>query len=281
MLGVSATALIFSLTELGRRGAGPSLPLWSGGFVIAGVALGVLVHRELTATDPAIDLDLLKRREFLFANVLAFLFGAGVFGMFNIVPLYSQVAYSLTATESGALVTPRAIAMVATSMLAAVLLPKTGYRRPVIVGMWGMAGIMVLLALGIRDPIIVGLRVSSFVWLSALVAVAGVAFGFMNPSLNNASIDLSPDRIPAVAGMRGMFMSLGGTIGVTIILLVATRSGTPADGIQISFFGLAAVFAAASFLILGIPEMQKRGLEGGSALSSSERAGEAPVGTVH
>lgn len=269
-LGLAATTFIFALTELGRRGVNPSPALVGGGFLLAFVAIVMLVRRELTAADPAIDVDLLRRREFLFANALALLFGAGVFGMFNVVPLYSQVGYGLTATESGALVTPRALAMVLTSMVAAALLPRTGYRRPIIAGMWGMAAIMILLSLGIRDPEIAGIRLSSFAWLTVLVALAGFAFGVMNPSLNNASLDLAPDRIPAVAGLRGMFMSLGGMVGVTLILLVAGRSQNPADGIQASFVGLAAVFALASVIAFGIPEMRKaHELKEGHALATA------------
>lgn len=257
LLGLTATAFIFALTELGRSDGGGSPAVIASAFAVSIVALIALARRELTTSEPAIDLDLLRRREFLVVNVLALLFGAGVFGMFNVIPLYSQVGYGLTATESGALVTPRAIAMVGASMLAAMLLPRTGYRKPVIGGTLAMAGLMVLLSLGIRDPEIAGVQLSSFAWLSVLVGLAGLAFGSMNPSLNNASIDLAPDRIPAIAGLRGMFMSLGGVIGVTLIFLSATRAGTPADGIQASFWGLAIVFMAASGLAFGIPEMRR------------------------
>ena len=46
-------------------------------------------------------------------------------------------------------------------------------------------------------------------------------------------------------------------VGVTLILLVATRAETPADGIQTSFWGLAALFAVASTLIFGVPELNR------------------------
>lgn len=280
LLGLTATAFIFALTELGRSDGAGSPAVIASAFAVSIVALIALARRELNTPDPAIDLDLLRRREFLVVNVLALLFGAGVFGMFNVIPLYSQVAYGLTATESGALVTPRAIAMVGASMLAAMLLPRTGYRKPVIVGTLAMAGLMVLLSLGIRDPDIAGVQLSSFAWLSVLVGLAGLAFGSMNPSLNNASIDLAPDRIPAIAGLRGMFMSLGGVIGVTLIFLAATRAGTPADGIQGSFWGLAIVFVAASGLAFGIPEMRRsrlaKALEPAAAPVPGETAASAP-----
>lgn len=257
MLGVGATALIFALTEFGRQDADPDPLLIALGVILSVVAITLLLRREARAEDPPIDLDLLRKREFMFANILALLFGAGVFGMFNIIPLYAQVGYGLTPTEAGALVTPRAIAMVSVSAVAAMLLPISGYRRPLIVGMASMAVVMFLLSLGLEDPTILGVGMSSFVWLTIIVAAAGIAFGSMNPSLNNASLDLAPDRIPQVAGLRGMFMSLGGSIGVTVILVVAERASTPAAGLQASFIGLSVMFLCTIALVFGIPDMQR------------------------
>ena len=155
--------------------------------------------------------------------------------MFSMIPLYAQSGYGMTATETGALVTPRSIAMVSVSMLAALLLPYTGYRKPIIIRMLGTAAALFVISLGIEEPSIAGVQILNFVWLAFIVCCTGIAFGMLNPSLNNAALDLAPDRIPAIVGLRAMFMSLGGTVGISIILLVVSRSGSTAAGLETAF----------------------------------------------
>ena len=260
LLAVGITTLVFGLTELGRRDGDADLSLVLASFLASGVAVGLLIRHARRVADPVIEVDLLRRREFLYANTLAFFYGAGIFGIFSVIPLYVATEYGMTASESGALLTPRAIAMVAGSALAALALPITGYRKPMIVGLFGMSIALVALSRGLHDPTIATIGFSSFVWLTVVLMFAGFSFGITNPSLSNASLDLAPDRIPSVAGLRGMFMSLGGTIGIAIIVLVTSRASSTAEGIELSFMGLAVMLAAITLLVFGIPEMvRKRG----------------------
>ena len=258
MLAISTTALIYALTEMGRRDADPAWIVVAIGLAMAFVGFPMLVRREARIPHPAIDMTLLRRREFMFVNTLAFFFGAGIFGMFSMIPLYAQSGYGMTATETGALVTPRSIAMVSVSMLAALLLPYTGYRKPIIIGMLGTAAALFVISLGIEEPSIAGVQISNFVWLAFIVCCTGIAFGMLNPSLNNAALDLAPDRIPAIVGLRAMFMSLGGTVGVSLILLVVSRSGSTAAGLETAFTGMAIMLVGSAALVFGIPEMVRR-----------------------
>ena len=259
MLTVSATALIFALTEMGRRDADPAWLLVALGFVTALVGFPMLVRREIRIPHPAVDIAFLRRREFLFVNTFTFFFGGGIFGMFSLMPLYAQSAYGMSATETGALVTPRGIAMVTVSMLASLVLPHTGYRKPMVTGLLLIGTSLFVIALGIREPSIAGVEISNFFWLTILVCCTGIAFAMMLPSLNNAALDLEPDRIPAITGLRAMFMSLGGTIGVSIILLVTSRSSSVTAGLETAFIGMAIMFVACIAFVPGIPEMDRRG----------------------
>jgi hypothetical protein len=87
-----------------------------------------------------------------------------------------------------------------------------------------------------------------------VVGSAGAFFGFANPSMNNASLDLAPERIAAIVGLRGMFMSLGGTLGISLMVMIASRAETLAGGIEIGFAVLAAVLLVGALFVLGIPE---------------------------
>lgn len=282
LLTVAITALVLGLTELGQRDA--NFPMVLGSFIASGVAVGLLIQHARRVADPIIEVDLLRRREFLYVNTLAFFYGAAIFGIFSVVPLYMAVEYGMTASESGALLTPRAMAMVAGSALAAFALPITGYRKPMIVGLLGMSIALVTLSRGIHDPTIATIGFSSFVWLTAVLIFAGFSFGITNPALSNASLDLAPDRIPSIAGLRGMFMSLGGTIGIAIIALVTSRASSTAEGIELSFIGLAVMLAAITLLVFGIPEKVRKRVDApelvGSPQTSEAQSGDTASGVT-
>lgn len=259
LLALAVTTLVFGMTELGQRERSPSVLLVVGSVALSVALLSLFVRHESRAREPIIDLALLRGREFAFTNVLNFFYGMVVFGLFSFIPLYAESVYEMTPSESGALLTPRALGMIGASMLASMLLPRTGYRRPIFVGLWIMAAVQIVMSLGLRDPGIGGFHPGEFVYLGALVAVTGIAFGTAGPAANNAAIELAPHRIAAITGLRGMFRSIGGTIGTSVIVLVTARAETEAEGLEQAFVGLGVMALLTSFLVLGIPDAVGRG----------------------
>ncbi len=266
LLTLGVSALIYALTELGQRDADPSMLIVAVALLTA-VAGGLLfIRQESRTADPVVDLALLRRREFAFVNTLNFFYGMSVFGMFAFIPLYAQSEYGMTSSETGALLTPRAMAMIGASTLAALTLPRTGYRKPIIGGMLIMAGAFIAMSLGIDRPNIAGVELSNFVYLAVIVMFTGVGFGISGPAANNAAIELAPDRVAAVTGLRGMFRSLGGAIGTAIIVLITSRADSTAAGLEVAFTGLAVVTVLTSLLVFGISD------EVGGAVAVSEPA---------
>ncbi len=254
LLALSVGTLIYALTELGRRNGDPSYALVSAGAVIAVAALWVFLRHEGRTRAPLLDLRLVRQREFAFVNALNFFYGASIFGLFSFIPLYAQTEYGMSASESGALLTPRALGMIGTSVLAAWLLPRTGYRRPIMMGLLGMSGIYAVMSLGLHTPAVLGLHFSDFAFLTLLVALTGIGFGMAGPAANNAAIELAPDRIAVITGLRGMFRMLGGSIATALIVLVMSRSDTPEAGLELAFAGLAVSTALTTLLVLGVPD---------------------------
>jgi hypothetical protein len=82
---------------------------------------------------------MLRQQEFAFINALNFLHGMCIVGMMGFVPLDSQESYGFTATQACLLLTPRALAMVGTSVLAGMLLHRTGFRSLIRFGMLVLA----------------------------------------------------------------------------------------------------------------------------------------------
>lgn len=255
LIALTVVALVYALTELGQRAATPNYSLVLAAGITFVLSFSALVLHERRTPVPVVDLDLLHRRAFLSANALSFFFGMAWGSVVSLLPLYAQEAYQLTASKSGALLGPRSVAMVLTSSLAAFLLPRTGFRKPLLVGLLGTAATLALLAQGIHSPSFAGIHIASFWWLMIVIATAGVFFGCSNPSMNSAVLDLAPDRIAAVAGLRGMFQNIGSVLGVAGAVLVASRAGTTAGGLEMAFTFFAVLMAASTIFILGIPEM--------------------------
>jgi EmrB/QacA subfamily drug resistance transporter len=254
VFSLAVLSLVYGLTELGKRDVSPSMTVVVASFAIAVVSMVVFLKQETRASSPLIDLMLLRRREFAFMNALNFFYGAGIFGLFSFVPLYAQQAYGMSHTASGALLSPRAAAMTAASAGISMVLPRTGYRKPILFGLALMVITLVVLSRGYHDVSVGGVQLSNFVYLSVLVGVTGVAFGISGPAANNAAIELAPDKIAAITGLRGMFRTLGGTLGTAVVVLIASRAPSEVEGLQVAFMGLAIVNLVTMTLVFGTPD---------------------------
>ncbi|MSQ29172.1 MAG: hypothetical protein EXR68_01615 [Dehalococcoidia bacterium] len=126
----------------------PNLPLVVDCFLAAALVTVAFVGFEARAVFPVVDVALLKRRAVAYMMALNFCYGFGMFPALTFLPLYGQLKYGFSIAESGALLTPRAIASVVVSPLAAFLLLRTGYRKPVSFGLASTGTALFLLSLG-------------------------------------------------------------------------------------------------------------------------------------
>ncbi|RJQ07811.1 MAG: MFS transporter [Dehalococcoidia bacterium] len=255
LLALAVASLIFTLTELGRGDPGPDMRLVGGSLGLSIAFWGLFALQERRVPTPALDLALLARKDILASNVTAFIVGMAWIGVFSLVPLYLQEVYDMSASATGALMAPRAAAMVGFSLLAALVLNHTGYHRPVVVGLLGMASALGLLALGVEQLNVGPLHVNSFWWLLLVILLAGAARGVTNPALNNAGMDALPDRIASIAGLRATFQSFGGTVGISLMVLLASRGSDLGSGMQLGFLLDGGILVAALLLVPLIPEL--------------------------
>ena len=91
-------------------------------------------RQEQKASNPILDMALLRSRPFFAANLFNMIVGAGVFGIFSFIPLYAISVQKLTVLASGMILTPRSIGTISTSALTSFLLKRWGYRRPIVLG---------------------------------------------------------------------------------------------------------------------------------------------------
>ncbi|WP_406047042.1 MFS transporter [Kribbella sp. NBC_00889] len=239
LLGLTILFGMYGITLLGGSGATPADPFFIGAEVIA-IVLGVLFVRHANRrAAPFIPISLLRGRGFGAMNAINFLFGAAVLGFGALVPLYAESRYGIQPLQAGTLLTARAVGMICVAGLAVFALRRTGYRTPMIGG-------FVLVAAGMTVMSVAPHGLTPYAWLALAAGITGIGMGLSIPASNNASLQLAPAQISAIAGLRGMFRQSGGIVAVSITtaLLAHAQNGGLA---QANSF---VVFAVVLLLIL-------------------------------
>jgi EmrB/QacA subfamily drug resistance transporter len=231
--------LMFGLNFIGESFSARSL-LFAGVFLaFSFFSLFLFFRQEKRETHPIMDIALVRSTPFLAANVLNMVLGAAVFGIFSFVPFYATSVHGISTLMSGMILTPRSLGTIPASAFTSFLLRRWGYRRPIVVGLGLTAFSTILLTPG---PLweIMGSRFSVVEIMSFLILLTGIGMGIMLPAANNACIELLPEKVATIVGLRGMFRTVGGALGVSFITFILHISANPVNGFRIvfTFFGL-------------------------------------------
>ncbi|HTU75799.1 MAG TPA: MFS transporter [Trebonia sp.] len=218
LAGLIATAM-FGITYLGSG----DVPLYSPVFLgCEAVAIGLgylfLRHSRRDAA-PFVPYRLLRGRGFAIMNLINYVYGAAALGFAALVPLYAQERYGISALGAGTLLTARGIGMIAVAGAASMALRRTGYRSPMIGGFLILVAGLAIMAL--NAPL------SPYGWLALGAGLTGLGMGLSVPAANNASLQLAPDQVAAIAGLRGMFRQSGAITAVSVTTAVIARSAHP------------------------------------------------------
>ncbi len=249
-------AILFAMTTWADHPGSISLSIWVF-FSVGGILLAIFARYENKLKQPMIEIRLLRWRPFLAANIYNFIFGAVVFGFFAFIPYYAHIAYGMTAVESGLVLTPRSMAMVIVSAMTSLFIIRFRYRLPMIIGLLVISLGLFLLSRGYHNVAMLGIGFSNLELLAMLVMLSGVGMGIANPAANNAALDLIPEKVAAVAGMRGMFRSVGGVMGTAGLIVALSHFPDKAFGLQQIFFYLAILLLLLIPVVFLIPDMAR------------------------
>jgi len=253
VMGATVLSVMVAVTDLGNPGAGVTSP----GFVLPfGLAIAggyAFLRHCARAEDPLVPIHLLRGRAFAATNAINLVWGACAIGFGSLVPLFSEDRYGLSPLASGTLLTARAVGEILLAVSASVLIHRTGYRLPIIGGIALIGGGLALIA----TPPVGGL--SPYLWLSVAATLTGLGTGLSAPAANNASIELAPDDVGAITGLRGAARQGGAIIGITLATSLAAHTGHEAATLAKSFFVLAALLVCMAPLVYLAPDGRQRG----------------------
>jgi len=192
-------------------------------FVIAGVSIVAFVVWEARCAQPMLNLRLFANARFAAACLISLVWGAGIFGLWYLVPLFVQIVQGYTPTRSGLLLMPAGI-------MLALIFPLTGrvtdWMPPRIPILGGMA-----LAILSTWLMVDAGRDTPF-WLFAWWLIIGrVGLGFVFPALTAGALrSVPPDQVGQGAGLMSYFRQLGAAFGVNLLAnLVHSRAAMYAE----------------------------------------------------
>ena len=221
LLSLTILGAMLAITILGSSGVEAWDPRFFAPFVAACCLGAVFVRRSRHHADPFIPVRLLWGKGFFTMNVLNVLYGTAVLGFSALIPLYAQNRYHIQIANAGTLLSARAVGMICIAAASAMMLRRTGYRLPMIVGFAAIAG--GLLGLSIHTP----QGFPPYLWLAGWSLLTGLGMGVSAPATNNATLQLAPDQVAQIAGLRGMFRQAGGILCVSVTTALLARSGHP------------------------------------------------------
>ncbi|MBS1681906.1 MAG: DHA2 family efflux MFS transporter permease subunit [Bacteroidetes bacterium] len=179
--------------------------------ILAAFGLIAFVYRELTAPQPMIHLEVMKRRNLWASNILTFAVGFGMFGSVFIFPVLVQRILGYTPTDAGFGLVPSAISAI--------------FCMP-IVGRAMTSGVPPLVFVVIGFSFFIGHGYTS----SLVTPDVGLPFFFWTqvcrgigtacltvPLINQAMVGLSPKEMPSGIALTNMLRQLGGAFGIAVM----------------------------------------------------------------
>jgi MFS family permease len=166
----------------------------------------------------------------------------------------------LTILASGMILTPRSVGMISTAAITSFMLKRWGYRRPILAGLILVSLMTTLLAdREFRLFTILGIHLGATQSLILLILLIGIGLGMLLPAANNACIELMPDKVATITGLRGTFRSVGGVCGISLITIILHLSSTPASGFRTVFIGYGLGLLLAIPLVFQMPSGRTKG----------------------
>ncbi|MCZ4119525.1 MDR family MFS transporter [Streptomyces sp. H39-S7] len=209
LLSAAIVALTLLTSWAGVRYAwGSTTILGLAVVIVVAAALFVLVEKR--AAEPVIPLHLFQDSTFSIAAVVSIVAGFVFVGSVNFLALFLQVVTGASATMSGVILLPMMLGLVASSMVSARIIHRTGNYK------WYPAGSM---AIGIVSALLLATMDAdtSRVLATGYMLLLGIAAGLNMSVLTMAAQNTAPrDDIGAVSATVSFSRMLGASLGISV-----------------------------------------------------------------
>ncbi|MBW4539102.1 MAG: DHA2 family efflux MFS transporter permease subunit [Myxacorys chilensis ATA2-1-KO14] len=180
------------------------------------VGLGLFIWRELSTDYPAVDLRVLRHRSLAAGSVYSAIVGMGLYGALFAVPIFTQSVLHFTATQTGELLAPGALASAIVMILLGKVSGKIDARFLIAMGAVGTAGVMFQLS-DINPQ-----TGADQLFMPLLGRGAFTVLMFLPLSLATLG-SLPKHLISAGSGFYNLTRQLGGSIGIALLTTLLDR----------------------------------------------------------
>ena len=208
-LSAGIALLLVAVTEVGTT-AGWSSPAFLGLLTLAAALLVAFINIEQRATEPVIDLDLVRRPLLSATLTLQILAGVLLFGVQSYVPPMVQGVQGGTAVAAGAAVATMSIGWPLASIVTGRWLVRSTSRPPILLGTACLlAGSLLLTQIARIDWL-------PFAMLAS--AVVGSGLGFLNTAIIvTLQSSVHWQQRGVVTGLVQFSRTIGGAVGVGLL----------------------------------------------------------------
>jgi EmrB/QacA subfamily drug resistance transporter len=237
-------------------------PLWGWGSstVIGLIALAVVIGIawivvESRSRHPLIDMKMMRVPAVWTNNLVAFLFGMGMYSVMAFLPEFLQTpksagyGFAASIIQSGLFLLPLTVTMFFFGLLSGRIAAAIGSKSAVIIGSTFSSGAYLILALA-----------HTRVWeIYAASTLLGVGLGLAFSAMSNLIVQAVPPAQTGVAsGMNANIRTIGGALGAAVMSSIVTSrllaNGLPAaSGYTKGFAFLAAITVVAIIAAIFIP----------------------------
>ena len=230
-------------------------PRVAGLLVTAAVLLAAWIVFEFRSANPLIDMRMLRLPAVWTTNLVALIFGAGMFGAYAFLPQLIQTpvsagyGFGASLTTTGLLMLPMLIAMAAAGSLSGPLSTRLPGKAQLVIGAALVALACASIAVAHDAP-----------WqVSAAGAVFGLGLGVSFSAMINLIVQaVPPSQTGAASGMNTNVRTIGASIGTAVVASIVTSdvqpSGLPYEsGYTNAFWLMTGLAATAVVLSLLVP----------------------------
>jgi EmrB/QacA subfamily drug resistance transporter len=269
--------LVFGLTRAPTVGWGSVQTVAS--LVGSAVLIATAVLVEQRSRSPLVDLRIFRRRTLAGANVIGFILGTILFGMFFLLSLYQQDLLGFSPLRTGVGNLAIALTIIAVSAVSQGLVTRVGVKPVLIVGLVSLGGGLVYFTQISADG-------SYFADVFPGFILAGVGIGCAFVPVSIAALSGVTARDAGLAsGLITTSQQIGGALGLAILTTVSTTrtntlltSGVPGptaltDGFRLAFWVAVGIdlIALCAVLVVFRPEELRLDAETDESVAADEQ----------
>lgn len=219
VFALAVVPILIGLTEKGLTGSGGAAYSWFapqvGGLILVGLVLAlVFLYIETRVPEPILPLDLFRIRTYAASQAAMFLMSFAFFIAVIFLPRYYQAVRGVSATASGYMLWPLLVGLMGTSILAGLLIARTGKYKALLVGAMAVMCVGLLLMTQLTATTT---NLALWGWLLVL----GIGIG---PAMSGYTLVVQNAVPVSKLGVATSTLTFGRQIGGTIGLAVAGTS---------------------------------------------------------